>query len=221
MVNVFSFTIYGNEKKYTDGLLANINLIKLKFPDWCIWVYYGTDVNTNTLSKYLMYEKVRLIPTNTLGYITKCFRYFPIDDKTVEVCCVRDADSRITERDEICINEFLTSDKLFHIIRDHPNHNHRIMAGMWGIKKGLLSDSIKNVLDEWNRNRIFDFWSDTQFLVEVIYPKVAHNSIIHDDLNRYGELQCKQIPHLRDDKHFIGQVYEFDNNGQEHPKFDY
>lgn len=219
MVKVFSFVIYGNEAKYTKGLLANINLITTNYPNWQIWIYYGTDVPNNVLSQYKSYDNVILIPTYTTGPITKCFRYFPIDNNTVELCIIRDADSRIYNRDQLCINEFLLSDKLFHIIRDHPNHNHKIMAGMWGIKKGALNVLIKNLFDNWAKTHSFDFWSDTQFLTDCIYPIVYNMSLIHDDLHRYNE-QTKCIPHTLNDKHFIGQVYEY-NNDQEYPKFDY
>jgi len=149
MINVFSFVIYGNEKKYTNGLLTNIELIGVKFPSWNIWIYYGSDVNESTLSLYREYKNVKLIPTNVNGYITKFYRYFAIDNESVGICIVRDADSRVNDRDEICINEFLKSDKDFHIIRDHPNHKHLIMAGMWGIKKGALYKPIHKLFSDW------------------------------------------------------------------------
>lgn len=220
MVYVFSFVIYGNEKKYTQGLLINIQLIQNKYPDWKVWIYYGSDVNESMLLEYKSYNNTLLIPTNNTGYISKFYRYFPIDDSSVDICIVRDADSRVSDRDATCINEFLISPCLFHIIRDHPNHNHRIMAGMWGIKKGALNKPIIELFDDWKQNNTFDFWSDTRFLVDCIYPKVFKNSLIHDDINRYNEY-CKSIPHCRDDMHFIGQVYEFSNTGIEYPKFKY
>jgi hypothetical protein len=218
MVNVFSFVIYGNEKKYTQGLLANIHLIQSKFPSWKIWIYYGSDVDNSILSEYSNYTNISLIPTNNTGYITKFYRYLPIDDNSVDICIIRDADSRVNDRDEFCINQFLNSEKLFHIIRDHPNHKHKIMAGMWGIKKGALSESINDLFTIWKQNYSIDFWSDTNFLINYIYPKVQSISLVHDDYNHFHDSSIS-ISYIKDNKHFIGQVYEYDENGEEYPKF--
>jgi len=220
MVNVFSFVIYGNEKKYTHGLLTNIRLIQNKYPSWETWIYYGSDVTESTLSLYREYINVKFIATDVNGFLTKFFRYFPIDDDSVDICIIRDADSRVNERDEFCINEFLNSDYLFHIIRDHPNHRHKVMAGMWGIKKGAISENIFDLFLKWKEGRNIDFWSDTTFLVDCIYPKVISMSLIHDDLNLCND-SSKKINQLRDPKHFIGQVYEYNELGEEFPKFNY
>ena len=220
MLSVFSFVIYGNDKKYTNGLLANIKLIQDKYPSWKVWVYYGSDLDESTLSNYSKYPNVVLIPTNATGYLTKFFRYFPIDDSHVDICIIRDADSRVNDRDKVCINEFLNSDKLFHIIRDHPNHYRTIMAGMWGIKKGALAESIQGLFFNWKQLNTIDFWSDTKFLTDCIYPKVYKISLIHDDLNLCND-SPQSIPHLRDGNHFIGQVYEYTDTGEEYPKFNY
>lgn len=220
MVSVFSFVVYGNQKKYTHGILANLQLIQIAYPLWQVWIYYGSDVDDSILSQYRSYSNAVLIPTNNTGAITKFFRYFPIDDPSVDVCMVRDADSRVNDRDQVCINDFVTSSHLFHIIRDHPNHSHKIMAGMWGIKRGAFFGSIHALFEQWKLHNELDFWSDTRFLVECLYPNVATISLIHDDHNHVNDGAIR-IPHHRDNRHFIGQVYEYNEIGEEYPKFDY
>jgi hypothetical protein len=218
MVNIFSFSLYGNDRKYTRGLLENIKLINSKYPLWHIWVYLGDDVTTETKALYSPFCNVKLIETYANGFHTKFFRYFPIDTEEVDICIVRDADSRVNDRDNACIKEFIDSDKLFHIIRDHPNHKHLIMAGMWGIKKGCLTDLICDLFLKWKQNNIIDFWSDTKFLVECIYPRVNTKSLIHDDLNHFND-GALELPHKINGMHFIGQVYEFNKDDREYPKF--
>lgn len=218
MVNIFSFSLYGNERKYTGGLAENIKLINAKYPSWYIWIYLGDDVTSETKALFSPFLNVKLIETNVNGFHTKFFRYFPIDDPEVEICIVRDADSRVNSRDDICIKEFIESDKLFHIIRDHPNHKHLIMAGMWGIKRGCLTDSICDLFFQWKQNNIIDFWSDTKFLVDCIYPRVNTKNLVHDDLNHFND-GALQIHHKMEGNHFIGQVYEFDTGNIEYPKF--
>jgi hypothetical protein len=220
MVAVFSFVVYGNQKKYTHGILANLQLIQIAYPSWQVWIYYGSDVDDSMLLQYRSYSNAVLIPTNHTGAITNFFRYFPIDDPSVDVCMVRDADSRVNDRDQVCINKFLQSSHLFHIIRDHPNHSHKIMAGMWGIKKGAFFGLIRSLFEQWKLHNELDFWSDTRFLVECLYPNAVTMSLIHDDHNHVNDGAIR-IPHDRNDKHFIGQVYEYNDIGEEYPKFDY
>ena len=38
-------------------------------------------------------------------------------------------------------HDYFKSDKIFHIMRDHPHHSHYILGGMFGIKKNNLSQT--------------------------------------------------------------------------------
>ncbi len=40
----------------------------------------------------------------------------------------------MSEREESAVSEWLKSSKDFHFMRDHPDHNATILAGMWGVK---------------------------------------------------------------------------------------
>lgn len=226
MVNVFSFTLFGGEDKYCKGLLKNIAVIETTFPGWEAWVYCGEDIPEDILLDLADHSCVRLIPTHQEGMINKFYRFFAIDTPEVQICIVRDTDSRITDRDQACIHEFLQSEKAVHIIRDHPNHHHRMMAGMWGIKKQalfFLQNRVQDLFETWKQTQPSgDFWSDTLFLCEVVYPKIAQVSMIHDDTQHFEPPEWKQpfrIP--LQDTHFIGQVYEFDAAGKEYAKFPY
>lgn len=224
MENVFSFSLFGSADKYCKGLLRNIALVNEKFPDWFIWVYVGNDVPAHILNSLQTNPTVRIFFTGEIGLINKIYRFFPIDNPTVKVCIVRDTDSRIYERDETCIREFISSERLFHIIRDHPNHSHKIMAGMFGIKKGLFTESLQDMFMTWRKeNFTNDFWDDTHFLCKIIYPKVVYASLIHDDLHQLEppHLKAPILIEIGDGSHFVGQVYEYDSNGNEFPKFNY
>ena len=222
MKKVFSFTLFGDQEKYWKGLLVNIDLIHDKFPNWEIWVYIGNDVPDIVIYE-LQIKSVKLIKTNEVGMVNKFFRFFPIDDPDVEICIIRDTDSRIYERDESCIRDFIMSPAGAHIIRDHPNHHHRMMAGMWGIKQEVLGVQIQNLFSHWKGSRNTNrFWDDTEFLVNLIYPRIACFALVHDELRDY-EPQEQRMSFkigIRDGLHFVGQVYEYDN-GVEIPKFPY
>jgi len=194
MVKVFSFCLFGSKNKYVKGLLKNIELITAEFPDFEIWVYIGDSV-----PPLESFDNVKYISTGVVGNHNKFFRYFPIDDEQVEVSFIRDADSRVYSRDVRFIREFLESDKLFHSIQDHINHPKcgKIMAGMWGIKKGLLKKKIYDIYTDWKEyNGVDNFWDDTRFLDNTIYPLVFNNILLHKEIDV-------------NEKHFVGQVYDF------------
>jgi hypothetical protein len=223
MKTVFSFSLFGHQDKYCKGLLKNIEVIQRYFPTAETWVYVGNDISDNLILALKTLEKVTIIPTGKDGMINKFYRFFPIDTDTVSVCIVRDADSRIYERDRACIEEFIKSDKLAHIIRDHPNHHHKMMAGMWGIKKGIIHEKIEDLFKTWcHHHPSNDFWNDTDFLCQVIYPKVCFSSIIHDETHRFEPPRFKTpFPLELVSLDFIGQVYEYDVDGNEYAKFPY
>ena len=148
MVKVFSFCIYGDNKKYLDGLLENIKIIIEKFSDYHIWIYAG-NVPEEYEQRYKGYKQVKYIYTDISDACLMCYRLFPIDSSEVEVCFVRDSDSRIGSRDIWCINQFLESDFMSHTIRDHPYHKAKIMCGLFGIKSGALNYSIESVYNNW------------------------------------------------------------------------
>ena len=226
MKSVFSFTLFGNQDKYCKGLLKNITIIEDKFPGWEVWIYCGEGIPEHVIFELSNHSCVRLIPTNQTAMVNKFYRFFAIDDPEVQICIVRDADSRIYERDQACIQDFLNSDKSVHIIRDHPNHHHLMMAGMWGIKKSalyFLQNPVRTLFEQWKQKQdAADFWSDTRFLCDVIYPRIAFVSMVHDELQHYEPTEFKTPFHYPlIETHFVGQVYEYDNKGNEYQKFSY
>ena len=221
-MKVFSFCLFGDAEKYCKGLLKNIESIHTNFPEWYIWVYMGHGVPIHIIETLQKDSFVKIIETHESGWVNMNYRFFPVDDATVEIAIVRDADSRVYDRDIACIQDFVESDKLFHIIRDHPNHaSHKIMAGMWGIKQGLLSLKIQDMYNSWKIvHSSTEFWNDMEFLDVCIYPKISYSLIVHDELHAIEPDSVKRRFRVPiQDKHFIGQVYEYDERGQEFAKY--
>jgi protein O-GlcNAc transferase len=225
MKKVFSFSLFGSAKKYCLGMLKNIELIQTHFPDWFIYIWIGDGVPEDIILQLNDYKSVVLISTNQTGLMNMSYRFFSIDFPDVEVMCVRDADSRINERDKACIEDFMNSDKLFHIIRDHPNHHHPIMGGMWGVKKNYMNVRLLDAFQRWKQsNSSAEFWNDMDFIKNFFYPDVLPVAMIHDE---YQTLEPPnfhtpfRVPLDEKKQHFIGQVYEFDEHNNEYPKYPY
>ena len=225
MKNVFSFSLFGSAEKYSKGLLRNIEVIHQYFPEWYTYIWVGDGVSEEVLVELHEKKNVKLIPTNETGMVNMSYRFFSIDDPEVAIMCVRDADSRIYERDRACIEDFVNSQKLFHIIRDHPNHHHTILGGMWGMKKQFLDRKLQETFQEWRQmNKATEFWNDMDFLRSLFYPHCLPYTMIHDELQKFEPMQLRtpfRVPLDEKKLHFIGQVYEFDRDGNEYPKYPY
>ena len=130
------------------------------------------------------------------------WRFLSADSDDVVVS--RDTDSRITQREVDAINEWLESDKDFHIMRDHPFHGTQILGGMWGCRNGILR-GITEWINNYNKG---DFWQvDQNFLKEVVYPKVKYNAIVHDEF-----FEKKPFPTKRKPREFVGQAFNGDDS---------
>jgi len=216
-MKVVSFCIYGSNEKYCRGLLENINIIKNKLPNFNIFIYVGNDVPDNYIKLYSNYDKVKLIYTNRIGHDNMINRFFAIDEDNVELMIVRDADSRIHNRDLWCIYHFINSPFAAHTIRDHPDHQAKIMGGLWGLKKGLLNDKISYIYSFYNNNGsvINQMQHDQYFLKDIIYGLVKKYLIIYTNDTELcledGENICL-IPFPIENNEFCGQVVEYKNS---------
>jgi hypothetical protein len=133
--------------------------------------------------------------------------------KDGDVMISRDTDSRLSLREKLAVDEWLKSDKDFHIMRDHPYHAMEILGGMWGCRNGILND-IESEIIKYNKG---NFWQvDQNFLKEKIYPKILKNCFVHDSFFKI-EVNSKQFPSERINKEFVGDV--FDKNNIRHPDY--
>jgi len=191
-MKVFSFCLYGTEPNYYRGLLENIASLQKDFPDFSIVVYRGVCDPTWELP-----DTVTVVETARVGAVNMLYRYLPLHD--AEVGFVRDADSRVTARDQWCIRDFLESPYSYHMIRDHIWHKSKIMGGMFGWKKPL-PDTIVIPSDA-------GYGFDEAFLSEHLYPTIAKELLVHTNLFGFvGEHTRRIVPPPSDPTDFVGNV---------------
>lgn len=224
--SVFSFCLYGKQDKYCKGMINNLTLINKYYPTFYTYIYIADDVPSNIVEAIKSYKNVILIQTPYTTAFNRLERFKAIDNEDVDIMIVRDADSRIHARDRSCINDFIASPKLFHIVRDHPYHTIEILAGMWGIKKGLLkikiNELITHIMKQNDQQRHIYHNNDNGdqiFLKTVLYPIVKNNCLIHDEFIRYEKDGCEKIPIInnecnRTDTYFVGATYLFKGNDE-------
>lgn len=230
-MKVISFCIYGSKDKYCKGLDENLKLVQTYLPDYNVFIYVGqgckeslnlfeSDVPDHWINTYKSYPFVKIIYTGRIGHDNMINRFFAIDNDKVEIAHIRDADSRLHERDIWCIKEFEKSSYSFYTIRDHPEHVALILGGLWGIKKGYINLSIQDLYTRYNylNLTINQIQHDQLFLQDIIYQLVYSNMIVYTFNVRMQMIQNEHIIKIPLDvinNNFCGLAIDYDNLGNE------
>jgi hypothetical protein len=225
MTHVISFCLYGPyNKKYYKGLLENLQIINKKLPTFYIYISFGNDIDKSIIEDIKMYKNIIYKIYDLTGDKIKSFRFIPLDNGKIDILFSRDIDSRINKRDLWCINDFIKSKYLVHIIRDHKNHTFPIMAGMVGFRKEFLKhiNSFTDIIKLYE-NITFSYLTDQIILANNIYKKYINSDIFltHSSKNIFNENNFVQIPLLVNKETFIGQVIEYDDNDNKKYVYDY
>lgn len=214
MKKIISFSLWGDNPKYTIGAIENAKIAKQIYSDWICRIYVGKSVPDTVWDTLVDMDNTELIDMNEDGDWTGMFwRFYPASEEDVDVFIVRDTDSRLSAREKEAVDEWLESDKGLHIMRDHPYHTSLIMGGMWGMKKGTFP-KMKELIEIYRGG---NFWQvDQNFLNQFVYPLCKENSIVHDEFFNF-ESWKKPFPNKRNDLEFVGDV--FDENNNRHPEY--
>jgi hypothetical protein len=188
MKKVISFSLYGSSDRYCLGMLINIDIINEKYNDWTIYIYYN-NIPLKILNILKTRNNVKLIECKTENYKWEgmFWRFYPFDSNDIDIFLSRDADSRISDREMKLINEWISSNKCFHIIRDHLGHGVPILGGMFGVKvKNFkkICTNLKNI--DFYKTQYYKVYSkniekqpDQIFLKKIIYPIIKNNNLTH------------------------------------------
>ena len=212
MIKVISFSLWGDKPMYTIGALRNADLAKEFYPDFQCWFYIHTDTVPQDIIKQLQ-QKDNVHVFFKEGDLSKIkpmmWRFEAIDHPNVQVMVSRDTDTRILLREKLAVDQWLASDKICHIMRDHPWHNQLIQGGMFGLKK----NNIFNITDLSNNfNQSGDRIYDQDFLKNYIYPLVKESSMIHASFHTY-EPHCLAFPITYDSEYrFVGEYVYADES---------
>ncbi len=231
---LISFSLFGRYPKYLRGMQRNIELCSEIYPDWQVVIYHDESIHDRELEHFAG-QKVWLRDMSDSGISPASWRFLA-HDENCERFMVRDADSRITRREAAAVDHWEASGRTLHIMRDHPLHDFRILGGMWGMLtvEGfcMREEILKHQGQRMEQARDRDQWwmTDQDFLKDVIYPRYANprDSDIHNAMDFMSRVDWKHEHWALDfptpinaDKHFIGEIFDYDENGLEIREFQY
>jgi len=208
MMKVISFGLWGNKPRYIEGAEANVVLARRFYPDWQYWFFCDESVPKETLSLLSKQKDCRVMVTNTKDTRQDrlFWRFWAASYEDVDVMIVRDTDSRIGQREQVAVNDWLNQGTSFHIMRDSPVHNVPMCGGMWGCRAHRLRNiraAIEKYYDEGKHNTVL-CGVDQDFLHQVVWPVAMHDCTEHDDF--FAKKTFPYVP--RHEKYYVGRVFE-------------
>jgi hypothetical protein len=221
MKKIISFSVWGNNAGYCHGAVENAKLAPSIYPGWICRFYVDPLVPKETVQELLELGSEIVFREKSVDNMGLYWRFNPMfDDRMVERFIVRDTDSRLNVREAQAVKEWEESGLLFHIIRDNPAHDIRILGGTWGSIAGIIPhfkflmeswiENIKQAPDNKNPRGIYH-GTDQVFLSTVIWPFIEGCHIAHDN---YFHLTGRERPltvKLKRDG-YVGMVYMAENH---------
>jgi hypothetical protein len=205
-MNIISFSLWGSDPTYCIGATKNAELASIIYPGWITRFYCGNNTDIKCINDLTKIPNTEVYLYNKKGeWYSMFWRFFAADGDDIVIS--RDTDSRLNERERDAVNSWLNSEYDFHIMRDHPWHNYKILGGMWGARNGILK-GIVNKINEYIKTDKFinDYNVDQNFLRDYIYPLVKEKAIIHDPF--FDNLP---FPTKRIGRQFVGQPFNADD----------
>lgn len=206
--NIISFSLWGNIPKYTIGAIRNAELAKTIYPGFVCRFYVNDTVPSPIVQSLSELGSEIYIESDYSDWRSMFWRFQAAHDDDVNIVLFRDTDSRLNLREKYAVEEWIVSNKTFHIMRDHPYHGYHILGGMWGYRFNPKYN-IKKMLDNFIPNN--HYGTDYVFFRDVLYPIIGDDKVTHDEF-----FEKKPFPTARVNREFVGEVY--DEHDQRHPE---
>lgn len=182
--NYIAFSLWGDKEIYTTGAIRNAELAAEIYAGWKVIIYYDHTVPTAIVEK-LSTLNVILINMTDSGIFGAFWRFTAVNIPDSKYIIFRDTDSRLSMREKLAVEEWMRTDHLIHVMRDHPAHfipygadGLSILAGMWGAKSGSIemAEEIKKFCAGKE-----DYYGIDQAFLQLIYTKFKNSMSVHDE----------------------------------------
>ena len=224
---VLSYCLFGNNSFTTRwreaiGTVAEEARISTLYRDWSIRIYHDEFLTLDMRSyfksvhKNLVFCHIKKLPRlgDKSSFNGMTWRFMPLADWSVDVMCSRDLDSPLLSREEDAVRDWLSSNKVMHLMRDRVVHTSRVMGGLWcyrNVKNRALGRKILNTIlsktDKRAIGREAGKGNDQDILSRYVYPMVEDDTLQHDAYSCKMYAGSLPFPTKRDEYHrFVGCV---------------
>jgi len=217
LVNVVAMSLYGSQIHYIAGVIRNAYLVRQNFPGWHLWVYIESPssskfpaVPEDVISRLVRFGvEVHYISPEDDMIPPMMWRFLVADDAGVDWFIVRDADSRLTQRDAAAVAAWMQSGHVFHCIRDHPSHAaYAVSGGLWGGRAPRLRLILRKSWATMMHGVAAGYLNDMNFLNTIIWPRVERHAYCVDSVSCDHWPSAFPFPIVRKGYEHVGQVYD-------------
>lgn len=189
--NIIAYTLFGDNPRYCESVIANVAVAAHLFAHWCCRVYLDDSVPFSIRQRLIDAgaQVVDMSGAARDGVHPLMWRFLVVDDPDVDRYLIRDADSLLSEREQAAVEQWLDSDRWFHHIRDYFTHTELILAGLWGGCRGALPP-LKPSMQDWLalQSDVTRF-ADQIFLREQVWPTLRQSVLNHDEWFDFHDAQ--------------------------------
>lgn len=177
---VIAFSLWGNNPRYLRGAVDNLLAAPAVYPGWVLRFYI--DDTVPAAARHALEElgaDIRLQPPGQSLRQRLTWRFKVADDKEAGYFLVRDADSLIGMREKRAVDEWMNSDRWFHVMRDWWTHTDLVLAGMWGGVAGVLP-SLEKMIARYQPASVATPNIDQWFLRDELWACIRQSCMVHD-----------------------------------------
>lgn len=191
--NVIAFSLWGSDERYLQGAVGNAELARHIYPGWTCRFYCDESVPERTLAAFgAAGAEVRVMPPQSRLYEGLFWRFSVAFDDEVERYMVRDADSLISVRERMAVEEWLASGCHFHVLRDFYTHTDPMLAGLWGGVRGAVPAALRGEMQSYFDDPAKTANADQKYLREKLWPFARTSVLIHD--SKFDVLGARPYP---------------------------
>lgn len=219
--NVISMTLYGNNPDEMFGVMRYAQLMPILLKGWRlrVYVYFNKEKETYSRLGKLLIKKLDKMGVEVVHIGSEVgaqippamWRLLVADDLSVERFLVRNPDARPTVREMAALEEWLSSGRALHCIRDHPDHAHTPLVPQL---IGGMPRKLRQIFGKSWRTLMRGYTSDIKFLAEVIWPQIQDQCLCHDSVSCTSWSRAKPYPVLRSENEYVGQHYDANDEAE-------
>ena len=182
--NVISYVLWGAQPRYVAPLLENLRIRIHMFPAWTIRVYLDSSVPPEVRAS-LEQGGAQIVPREQPEGEPPArrllWRFEVIADPSVKRFLVRDADSLLSVKERVAVDDWIRSGKYFHLMRDAHTHTDLVLAGLWGGVAGVLPP-LPTLVKKFKPWRLENDHIDQDLLTGTVWSTIKLSCLIHDSV---------------------------------------
>ncbi|MCP5084149.1 MAG: tetratricopeptide repeat protein [Alphaproteobacteria bacterium] len=206
--NVIAFSLWGDNERYVQGAIKNAELAAHIYPGWVCRFYCDETVPQRALAAFAAAgAEVNLMPPQSRLYEGLFWRFAVAFDDSLDRYIVRDADSLISVRERLAVEDWISSPQHFHVLRDFYTHTDPMLAGLWGGVRGSVPAALNGRMQRYFDDPAKTANADQKFLREQVWPIARTSVVIHD--SKFVVLGAKPYPQsgmVSRDEHHLSHI---------------